>query len=163
MTEPTPSEIALRDPLSEVTRKKRSHLLITSVIGITMVKTGLVPQKISALGVEFSSVNRNTLLYLVALIVVYFFSTFIIYSAADFIAWRLSIHMSWKDLFRRRKIGNKAKPSESGQATKEHFWGSRILAGLATPVSVIRALFEFLLPIIIGGCAISLLFGYKVP
>jgi hypothetical protein len=76
MAEPTPLETAIRDPLSEVTRKERRLLLGVSVLGLAMVKIGLVPQKISALGVEFSSVNQKTLLYLIALIVVYFFVCF---------------------------------------------------------------------------------------
>jgi hypothetical protein len=48
----SPEQIRLRDPLAEVTRRERRLLLGASIIGLTVAKTGLVPTKISALGVE---------------------------------------------------------------------------------------------------------------
>ena len=43
--EPSAAEVLVRDPLTPVTRKERLYLLAVSMIGIAMVKTGLVPDR----------------------------------------------------------------------------------------------------------------------
>ena len=43
MTEAGAAEVAVRDPLTQVTRHERRFLLSVSIIGIAFVKTGLVP------------------------------------------------------------------------------------------------------------------------
>src|SRR5260370_32381246 len=92
MGEPTPKEVALRDPLSHVTRNERRLLLGVSMVGITLVKTGLVPEKISTLGIEFTKTNQKSLLAIISFVTIYFLFAFAIYAAADFIAWRLAFH-----------------------------------------------------------------------
>ena len=77
----------LRDPLSDVTRRERVYLLATSTIGIAIVRTGLVPSEISALGIQFNAANRNALVVLLGIVVAYFLVAFIIYGVADFLAW----------------------------------------------------------------------------
>jgi hypothetical protein len=77
----------LKDPLSDVTRKERLYLLATSTLGIAIVKTGLVPSRISALGVQFEEANQRALLLMLGIVVAYFFGAFIIYAVADFFAW----------------------------------------------------------------------------
>lgn len=77
----------LKDPLSDVTRKERVYLLATSTIGIAIVKTGLVPSRISALGIQFEEANQSALLFLLGIVVAYFLIAFIIYAVADFFAW----------------------------------------------------------------------------
>jgi hypothetical protein len=77
----------LKDPLSDVTRKERIYLLATSTLGIVIVKTGLVPSRISALGIQFEETNQKTLLLMLGIVVAYFFVAFIIYAVADFFAW----------------------------------------------------------------------------
>ena len=68
----TPLEIQLRDPLSKETRLERRNLLGASAIGIVIVKTGLVPSKISALGIEFSQTDQRSLLLAIAAVISYF-------------------------------------------------------------------------------------------
>lgn len=77
----------LEDPLSDVTRKERVYLLAVSTIGIAIVKTGLVPSRISALGIQFDAANQNALLLLLGIVAAYFLSAFVIYAVADFFAW----------------------------------------------------------------------------
>lgn len=55
---------SLSDPLSELTRKERRNLLIASTVGIAVAKIGIIPEKISALGIDFSSSNKGALLLL---------------------------------------------------------------------------------------------------
>lgn len=52
------AKIALGDPLREETRKARLYLLGTSMVGITIVYTGLVPQEITTLGITFGEADR---------------------------------------------------------------------------------------------------------
>ena len=71
MVEPSAAEIAVRDPLTEVTRKERRLLLGMCVLGIVLVKTGLVPTKISAFGIEFSHTDQKFILIILAFVVSY--------------------------------------------------------------------------------------------
>ena len=77
----------LRDPLSEVTRKERVYLLGTSMVGIAILKTGLVPTQITALGIEFQEADQEIFLSLLGLVVLYFLVAYIVYAASDFLAW----------------------------------------------------------------------------
>jgi hypothetical protein len=99
----------LKDPLSDVTRKERVYLLATSTIGIAIVKTGLVPSEISALGIQFEEANQSTLLLLLGMIVAYFLVAFIIYAVADFFAW-LEYYRTVVEVRRRleKKLNSKA-------------------------------------------------------
>ncbi len=115
----------LKDPLREETRKERRNLLGTSAVGIVMVKTGLIPTKISALGIEFSDTNRVTLLRILAGITVYFLVAFIIYAISDFWAYRVEVLQSQipysVDLFERYKARSKdyGESAESWKAANE--------------------------------------------
>jgi hypothetical protein len=58
----------------------RRLLLRVSTIGITLVKTGLVPSKIFALGIEFTSTDQRSFLAIIALVTIYFLVAFAIYT-----------------------------------------------------------------------------------
>jgi uncharacterized membrane protein YqjE len=84
--------LGVEDPLSEETRKERRALLGASGLGILVVRTGLVPTKISALGIEFSTRDQRSFVVAVAVVVAYFFVAFLIYAISDFIVWRAALH-----------------------------------------------------------------------
>lgn len=63
----------LTDPLSEVTRKERRNLLLASTAGVLVAKMGLIPARISVLGVEFSPPAQQAFISLMSLIVGYFY------------------------------------------------------------------------------------------
>jgi hypothetical protein len=73
------------DPLSEVTRRERKALLIVSLIALAITFGGLVPTEIQALGVKLSPPERDSILLLIALSVIYLLGGFSIYAWAD---WR---------------------------------------------------------------------------
>jgi hypothetical protein len=163
MAEPTPREISLRDPLSDVTRKERRLLLGMSVIGIALVKTGLLPEKISALGIDFSETNQKSLLTVFSFVTIYFLVAFMIYAAADFIAWRISLYMAIAEAGERREKQldeerSKWDPNDDIIKRKEHrdkhleeiINREKLVFFSTTPVSILRAIFEFLLPVIVG-------------
>ncbi len=153
----TVKKVLLSDPLSEQTRKERRLLLIVSLLSLAMTKAGLVPQKINALGIESQLVNQHALLLLVLLIVAYFIVAFMIYAASDFIAWRnCVIEYSAENV---KKFFKDVKEPVKEQAdhdiilkdleAKMRFW-----RGKAWTTSIIRAVFEFVLPLVVGAYAI---------
>jgi hypothetical protein len=79
----------LREPLNETTRKVRRNLMAASVIGVVFTKVGLVPTKISAFGVEFSSSNQSALMLLLASAIGYFAISFAVYVYSELTAWQL--------------------------------------------------------------------------
>src|SRR5690348_8160379 len=91
MTDADPREF-LSDPLSDVSRRERRNLLIASVVGVLVSYVGLVPTRISALGIEFPAPAQNSFLVLIALVICYFIAAFLIYSLADFFIWRKRHH-----------------------------------------------------------------------
>jgi len=118
-------EILLKDPLSEITRKERRSLLGVSAIGIAMVKTGLVPTKIPAFGIEFSQTNKLSFFIVLAAIVFYFLLAFLVYAIPDFLAWRMkyqNLHESSKKLkksFLVMRLHNSLSSSSAEQPSQE--------------------------------------------
>ena len=155
---PSPSEVLLRNPLSEVTRSERRTLLGASAVGIIIVKTGLVPSKISALGIEFSQADQKSLLFAIAAIITYFLAAFMVYAASDFLSWRLSMYSALREIrFNKMMEGKDTEKELYRQLDIElqEFRFRSAFKHLARPMSVIRAVFEFALPIIIRSGLIN--------
>ncbi|KKK62723.1 hypothetical protein LCGC14_3001480 [marine sediment metagenome] len=142
--------LMVKDPLSEVARKDRRALLGISVIGIVIVKANIMPTKLTAFGIEFGKTDQNFLLFAILLITAYFLFAFVLYSLSDFLAFQIE----WAKLFKEREEIN------SGKIPKEDvgkvFYIRRYL-NKHLLFYLIRGLFEFLFPIIIGIYAIVIL------
>ena len=155
---PSPIETALRDPVSNNTRQKRRKLLIISGMGVGIKKTGLIPTEISSLGINLSSSNQETFQIFLAFIVVYFLIGFLIYGFSDFIAWRIACNnaskISYLNFFNR--LWNREFRNEEYQIADS--WVSNWPIYFVFPISVIRAVFDFIFPIFIGCYGIYLLF-----
>jgi hypothetical protein len=175
----------LVDPLSEVARKERLYLLGVSTVSVTIVLTRLVPTEIRALGITFERADRESLLFILALVVGYFLVAFMIYAASDFLAWRnlfldrvrnyrrqaLEAEMLGEELdaaldltpeqqTQRMRIMIERRVQELEEEERYHFpWRYR-MPGL---VSFIRVLFEFGLPVLYGIVAIVLLLFVGLP
>ena len=169
--------ILVSDCLSEVTRKERRSLLGISMLGIVITQAELVPTKISALGVEFSQANQAVLLLILAFVVGYYLLAFIIYRLADFSVWRLRFgEIAVKDteelkhsLINESKEHSEPEPeadpdekvhlsNAESSSIKNRFSsisksGKRWVA-VAPTISVARAAFDFLLPIVLAVYAI---------
>ena len=78
----------LREPLNETTRKARRNLLLASIGAFLVAKVELVPQKISALGVDFGASNQEALVQLLLLVITYFAIAFVVYVVSEISAWR---------------------------------------------------------------------------
>lgn len=159
------SDVQLADPLSEVTRKERRFFLGVSILGITLVQTGLVPSKISALGIEFAQADQQSLLSILALVVTYFLVAFVIYAAADFLAWRRAITRSLRQSIieskQQKHVMSDDEWYEIESRINQKF--GYVVFRLSGLVSIIRAIFEFVLPVIVGVYAIILLATAEPP
>ncbi|GAB3754198.1 hypothetical protein [Lysobacter olei] len=91
----TPAELSISDPLSDVTRKERRMLLGLDVLAIFVSTTGLVPTKISALGVEFGAADQRAFLYVFAAVLAYFVAAFLVYGVSDYLGWRIRHSRAW--------------------------------------------------------------------
>ncbi|WP_395736000.1 hypothetical protein [Prosthecobacter sp.] len=154
----SPTEIRLRDPLTEVSRKERTALLGVGTLGIIVAKTGFVPSKISALGIDFSVTDQQMLYRALTGVIGYFVVAFMLYAASDFVAWRVA----WMNAMRAAtKARHERKASES--ASELHAAVEQELSmqfrnipyALSSTVSSLRALFDFAVPVVIGVWGMS--------
>jgi len=165
MTEENIEQTRLRDALSDVTRKERHFLLGMSLLGIALIKTGLVPSKISGLGIEFQGTDQRALLVIVAFIILYFLVAFIIYATSDYLAWRIAINNlaieKAVSAYNDDLHGSYPQPGsideELNKFSSELHKKYHIYFKLVTPASIVRALFDFGLPIALGLYALFLL------
>jgi hypothetical protein len=147
-----PAEMRLGDPLAEVTRKERRSLLIASAVAITIVKTGLVPTKISALGVEFSQADKAALLKVLAAVVIYFLVAFVVYAAADIMRVRVLVLYSVSEW----KAWQSSTHGEEPYSGWERY-PSLPVRTLLPFLFVARPILEFGAPLMIAGYALRLL------
>jgi hypothetical protein len=155
----------LRDALSNVTRRERQFLLGISLLGIALIKAGLVPSKISGLGIEFQSANQEALLLIVAIVIIYFLVAFTIYAASDFLAWRIVISKQFIESavssYENNILGyfpQPGSPDENIQEFKRDLQKKfRFYFKLIRPTSIFRALFDFGVPIAVGCYALLLI------
>jgi len=144
---PNVGHAVLRDPLTELTRSTRKHLLLASVVGIIIASTGLVPTKIDALGVEFSADEQAGLRFALSGILFYFAVEFLLYAWTDFVRWKTSIYEA---LLVHRREWEKANPFQP-RSVKPPQWSL-----LATEVKL-RLIVDFLFPPALAVVALFLL------
>ena len=168
-------EVSLSDPLSQVTRRERLYLLATSAVGIIIKFTGLIPNRITTFGIRFQDPDQQSLLRMLAVIIAYFLAAFIIYAASDFLTWRrlfrtrtteakMEATRRKREVLMQSKELNDLSPEQQAGIKKldeqiEKLEGAdeSALISLTRPVSLIRAVFEFLLPIAVAIYAFVLL------
>lgn len=83
-----PIEIFQQEFLCDEARRERQTLLIVSAIGLAIAKTGLLPSRISSLGVEFSGNDQRAMLTIISALILYLLAAFCIHSFADYIRWK---------------------------------------------------------------------------
>ena len=155
------------DPLSETTRKERRALLGLSVIAVAIVKVPIIPEKISALGIEFTLRNQQTFLSIYALVLVYFLAAFLVYALTDYISWRRARVILHQQYARQTIASNLALGEEGGtdlqeQLAKEQELRYKGLANyyVALHAARLRAVFEFAVPIVFSSYAVFCLLAY---
>lgn len=169
--------IRVTDPLTPHTRGVRKSLLVTSVIAIAVAKTGFVPTKISALGLEFSQADRGSMLLLVGAVVVFFLVSFLVAAFGDFMAWRMSrMAKAWDEdslgyeNLRKSFLEDRKLTEEEREALQEQerrvgtMWRNAgyvdshlLIQKLVGPISWARFTVEFALPVLAGIAGLVLI------
>ena len=103
----------LKDPLHQTTRKVRKGLLLSSIIGILIVKMDLVPTRITALGIEFSQSDQESLLSMIALLVAYYLINFVIYLWTEFASWKIAVASNHAELDHQRELDHIESKADS--------------------------------------------------
>ncbi len=137
-----PEEIAIifNDPLIDTTRRERKSLLITSLICLVISNVGVLPTKVTWLGIEFNEIDKNYI-YIISLgILSYLISTFSLYAETDFKKWFTSYIYKTSEIYEANFY---SKGQEIPPEYRRQNW---------------RVLFDALIPIIIGYIAGSILF-----
>lgn len=124
------------------TMSARRNLLIVSTIGLIISRTGLVPTKISALGIEFSSKDLSSLQMILIAVVGYFFLTFVIYSTSDLLIWRIQRYFRIREIRENREFGEDDAPVP------------RSFFMMSSYVTLLRMFTDWMIPVTIAMLAI---------
>lgn len=143
----------LADPLTGITREKRRNLLVASTGGVLVGLLGLVPTRLSVLGIEFSAPAQRHFVLLVAAVVSYFLVAFLVYAVADWFVW-------WKK-YQDHLIAVEVGAEGWSQSDQENYddLHSRVpkmawLYSWSGPLALVRLAFEFVFPLVVGSVSI---------
>ncbi len=150
----------LTDPLSELARKERRNLLIASTVGILVSQGGLIPSKITALGIELSPLDQDTFIILVALTVYYFVNAFAAYGFSDFLIWRNKYQEYLVSV--AREIDNWSEEDQKyHDELQERVPDIGWIYSASRPLAYVRIGFDFVAPLAFSGYALVTL-GIKL-
>jgi len=160
MNDMHPIERFQQECLTDNTRRERQALLLVSAIGIFIVKTGLIPTKISALGIEFSASNQQAMLKIIVAVVLYLLFAFCIHGFSDYMAWKTVYTRTLLDL-KRQNILN-AKSDEELQRDLDMDRNKALIKAHAQtplpkarrPAVMARNIFDFGFPVVLALTAI---------
>lgn len=136
------------DPIGETARKQRKNLVGISLVGIIVVKIGILPSKITTFGVQFTETDQKTILLIFLLTISYFIIGFVIYIMPYLVNFRnqyierIIFLMQYKESEERNEL--KDKIAISIKKTKCYYW--------------VKMIYEVIFPIIIGQVALIMIF-----
>jgi len=149
-----PETPALAEPLREATRKLRRAVLGLSALVVAAVWAGLLPQRISVLGIDFTSLESSKLLALTAILLLFFLFEFTIYALSDLQTFLLQLEESekgWLYEQMKRRHGAEWQDAYHGRDQIEkdlerirQKWPTR------RRLIIARGLVDFLLPMVLG-------------
>jgi hypothetical protein len=131
-------------------------LLIASLVGIFIAHVGVVPTRISALGLEFAAPAQRAFLIVSALVLGYLIAAFATYALTDYFIWRKSLY----DYQVAVEIESGNWDMEDQQRYDEiHASVARIqwYYDWSSSLARTRILIEFVLPLLIGVYSASAL------
>lgn len=146
-----PADVLAADPLSDIARRERRALVAVSSVGLIMAKGGLVPSRITALGIEFDTTEQNVLVGVLVFAVLYFFVGFVIYASQDFALSRLAFFRAIDEASRQ------ADPAQDAVVRKRKlFW-----IGAIRTSAIARSVLEFAVPLILALYALGVLLAFS--
>jgi hypothetical protein len=146
-----------------------------------MEKTGLVPNRIAGLDIEFGPEHRIFIVLIALGAVAYFWFSFLVYALSDFSKRRIALRnalLPHKAIENRKRLFSdiEARATDSGASPEDtafreaaaHAWLEEAIQTarerylrpywqMATPLGWLRDLLEFVFPIFFGGYIIFLL------
>ena len=150
------TETVLSDPLSEVTRRERRSLLGLSAIGLAMAWTRFLPSEISAMSFKFDAQNKAKLMLLIAGVIIYYLTAFILYFRSDRLRWKIELKRAEENAARQANDLTQGSSDEHDHAEQKRRLD--LYSGLYESGKV-RGFFEFYFPIAIAVVTIVFL-GY---
>jgi len=126
-------ESYVKDPLNPETRKARKSLLVFSFVTIIIVITGLVPEKIESMGIEFSKTDQHNMLLLLGFLIIYFLISFIVYGFADLIRLKVNIIKNFK-----QDLKDKYEEAERELSIKEKEYPLGTYLDVGANISIIK-------------------------
>lgn len=150
-------DLVTYDPLTEVTRRERRSLLALCVVGIGLVSVPLIPTKFATFGIEFSHVNQRAFLALYAAVVGYFLLAFLVYATTDYVAWRRSRAINYREYLRQDNLARKSLGDELNSQIQKQLvdkdgcpYKGFASYRFAVFAAGLRAAFEFALPVVVA-------------
>jgi hypothetical protein len=135
-----------------------------SMLGISIAQGGLLPTQITALGISLNAQEQRTILVLLGLICLYYLVAFLVYALSDFTSWQVAIRDSIVSLWQAPR-GDDVEEEDAGERAmrmesffEKHHPFLHVSDIFVRPVSKVRAVFEFLIPPIVGVYAVIVLF-----
>ena len=152
----------LREPLNETTRKVRRNLMAASVIGVVLTKVGLVPSKISAFGVEFTSANQQALMTLLAAAIGYFAISFLVYVYSELTAWQIVLTSKELEDFKEASKNSGARMFGTAEDDKfrDHI---KHIHFKSKPTFYLRLMVELLIPLVFAAYSVVSLINTETP
>jgi predicted MFS family arabinose efflux permease len=133
-----------------------------SILAIAVIKANLIPNRLTAFGVEIDHVKHQELVMVLTAIVLYFLLVFVAYAYSDFLGWRIAF---WEARRASAVAGAEAQKAmdegadENSPEVSECYRRQRALSEKAIPTSAVRAILDFLLPVLVGVAALMVLRG----
>jgi hypothetical protein len=143
------------DPFPETTRSKRRALLTASVIGIAVVRGGLLPDKIPFLGLEDLTIaEKQVLVLLLFALTTYYLVAFALYVGRDCLTLIAAYHSDVdNELVSPHATANEHQIKAI--QGRQRFWDSKSgLRKTAWALAVPRWLLEVVFPIALGLYAV---------
>ncbi|WP_114982438.1 hypothetical protein [Idiomarina sp. 017G] len=136
--------------------------MTASVIGVVLTKVGLVPSKISAFGVEFTSSNQRALMIVLAAAIAYFAVSFMVYVYSELTAWKIVI--ASKEIEEIKEQSKNESYQIFGVDEDEKFRQHlREIYSRSKPTFYIRLGVELLIPIAFAGYSCFSLVNAEIP
>ncbi len=155
----TVTDSRLKDPLMPVTRETRHVLLIVCVVAFVVVKGGLLPEEITALGIKFTRANHEVIINVLIAVVAYYTLAFLIYAASDYTIWKVDRARAIREWIARREEQRHERSSMDERLKQLGVDGGSTWYRLTGPVATLRALLDFAFPIAVAMYTIATLFS----
>jgi hypothetical protein len=148
----------LEDPLSKLTRSERRNALIAAAISAVVIHVGVLPTKVTMLGIEFTTPQQNALLVILLVANLYFLLSFLVSAIPDVVRWRKE--------FQDHQESTERKSHEWSHSDQERYDYERLTMNLPDTqwfykyspfVSKARVSFDMWAPVLASVYAIAIL------